>query len=168
MGMRSRQWPCIGQWRGVIGGISHWRVDWNRSVKAGSCGEFILEAKRLQMPKEKVLEACRTAGKGTYLSYGVTLSSFTCFQRLPLELRCKIWTEAHPRPRTLFVRRTCYGNVQLSDAQEALDQRSPFGHLLVNREARHMFLKCGVEVMLDVFDCVLSLRLMRTILSKRM
>jgi hypothetical protein len=32
MGKSTGQWPCIGQWRGVIGGISHWRVDWNRSA----------------------------------------------------------------------------------------------------------------------------------------
>jgi hypothetical protein len=32
MGESTGQWPCIGQWRGVIVGISHWRVDWNRST----------------------------------------------------------------------------------------------------------------------------------------
>ena len=91
------------------------------------------------MPKETVLEACRTAGKGTYLSYGVTLSSFTCFQRLPLELRCKIWTEARPRPRTLVIR-ICDWNILM--LRKLLISALRFGHLLVNREARRMFLQC--------------------------
>jgi hypothetical protein len=49
MGKSTGQWPCIGQWRGIIGGISHWRVDWNRSVPqlGESCLEMQIESRAL-------------------------------------------------------------------------------------------------------------------------
>src|SRR6266487_1979425 len=103
-------------------------------------GEFILVAKSLQMPEETILEACRTASKGAYLSHSVTLSLFTSFPCLLLELRYKIWTKAHPRPQTLFIKRNS------KDSQQALDQHSLFGHLLVSCEAQDAFLECYRQI----------------------
>jgi hypothetical protein len=47
----TRQWPYIGQWRGVIGGISHWRSDWNTSKRAKRCSNDQNPLQKHKLPR---------------------------------------------------------------------------------------------------------------------
>jgi hypothetical protein len=70
------------------------------------------------------------------------LDTFTLFPSLAAELRAKIWVEAHPPPRNVAIYLTKYRGIQAIEpcAPLALRIRSPFAHLLVNHEAREVFL----------------------------
>jgi hypothetical protein len=84
-----------------------------------------------------------------YIQLGKDLDSFTLFQKLPLELRLKIWRSTFPKPRFVSLGRSCIGpSCKVCHHEVQRDQHTPLPVTLgINSESRIETLKCYTVVL---------------------